>query len=298
MFRQLRAGLLCAVAVATFAGCNSSSTPSLGLAPQRLYVTDNSATLWIYTLPVTATSTPVVTLTPGFAPQTMAFDSSGRLFIEDGLTSIKAYGQPITSSSTALFTLTATNRMRNIAFDPAGRLFAMENISPTCCVEMFNLSGTSTGSFMLSNLGKGGSPWGGAFDAGGDLFLADSSGQTEYGAPITSSSTPLHNFGSNSFNFGIAVDAAGNVYVANGIARGKLDVYNPPYTDSSTPAFSMQIATATNAIEYLAFDRAGNLYAAVSGDAAVYVFAPPFGASSTAAVKLPVTGAYGVAIGP
>jgi hypothetical protein len=299
MFRRIFFVLICMATIAAFSGCNSNTPPPF-LAPQHLYVTDQTH-VFIYSLPVTAASTPVVTL-PVAGAATMTFDASGRLFVDNQAALIRVFAQPITSSSTPLFTITATFGVKDMVIDAGGRLYAIEAQTATCCVEVFNppFSGSSTSAFSLANTTSG-SPWGGALDGAGDLFLADTTGVSEYAAPISSGSAPAHTFGSitNNNNFGIAANAAGDLFVANGAVNGSVDFYNAPYTNASTKAFAFVVTSSTtNSVTYLALDRFGNLYAANGADGLVDVFARPFSVTSTPVVKLPVTNVYGVAIGP
>jgi sugar lactone lactonase YvrE len=80
---------------------------------------------------------------------------------------------------------------------------------------------------------------------------------------------------------GVAFDAAGNLYVSD-YTNSKIFIFNPPFTNASTPATT--ISGGTSGLAHpsaLTFDSAGNLYAANEAGPTVTVYSPPFVASST-----------------
>ena len=132
------------------------------------------------------------------------------------------------------------NGPRGITFDGAGNLFASIGYAGT--VVKFAPDGTQ--SAVASGLGF---PEGLGFDSNGNLYVADSGGTLYEIAPDNTVSTVFSITGA--FFFGVAVDGADNVYVAD-VAAGVV------YKFTGTLSTFTSVPGATG----LAFDSAGNLF--------------------------------------
>jgi glucose/arabinose dehydrogenase len=130
------------------------------------------------------------------------------------------------------------NGPRGIIFDGAGNLFASIGYAGT--VVKF-VGGTPN--LVASGLGF---PEGLGFDSNGNLYVADSGGTLYEIAPDGTVSTVFSITGA--FFFGVAVDGANNVYVADAVA-------GIVYKFTGTLSTFASVAGATG----LAFDSAGNL---------------------------------------
>jgi hypothetical protein len=291
--RRIAFAALCLVGAGLMIGCNSTST-SNPPPPQRLYVSDDLlGHIFIYTLPASASSTPIATIANAGAGA-MTFDAMGRLFVRHAATSVDVFTPPLTSSSTPAFSLTFGTTVRDVAFDAGGNLFAIESVCS--CIEVMNAPITSSSTVAYSfPSGASTGPFGDGFDPSGNLFVAGGN-VVEFSPPFSSGSTPHFTFGTIFTNRSANADSAGNIYISDGPADGKIDVYTPPFSNASTPSFA--ITASAGRIGYTAFDRAGRLYVPAIVDNKVYVFSPPFGGSSTASFSVPVTGAFAVAVGP
>ena len=126
-----------------------------------------------------------------------------------------------------------------------------------------------------------------AFDALGRLYVGNFGQQKidVYAPPFTNTSTASFSITTSGSPEGIDVDAAGNLYVAD----GKIDIFNAPLSSASTASITIP-ATVTG----LKLDKAGKLYAGGGGN--VNIFNPPFTNASTPAVSIPVASVWGIAI--
>jgi hypothetical protein len=129
-----------------------------------------------------------------------------------------------------------------------------------------------------------------AFDAGGDLFVADSYDSTvrEYAPPYTGS--PLVTLPGSSV-WGLAVDpSSGNLFVPSESSHNVL-VYAPPYTGTPTT-----ITAGIDAPFKVALDGAGDLFVLDVGNGWVTEYAPPYTGSPIATITSGVVSPAGLAI--
>jgi glucose/arabinose dehydrogenase len=131
------------------------------------------------------------------------------------------------------------NGPRGITFDGAGNLFASIGYAGT----VVKFAG-GTPNLVASGLGF---PQGLGFDSSGNLYVADSGGTLYKIAPDGTVSTVFSITGA--FFFGVAVDGANNVYVADAAA-------GVVYKFTGTLSTFASVPGATG----LAFDSAGNLF--------------------------------------
>jgi len=174
----------------------------------------------------------------GFIPQGLAFDSEGHLFAA-GDSSIYRFAADGTRSTFA----SGLNSPRDLAFNRAGNLFVT---TPVGVIYRLTPAGARTsfgiaGGFDFTGL---------AFDAEGNLFVADYNGSKIY--KVTPSGA--HSiFAMDLDPRGLAFDRAGNLFAADHIA-GIIYEYAP---DGSRRTFASGIPN----IFGLAFDGRGNLFA-------------------------------------
>jgi hypothetical protein len=290
------------VLIVCLTGCGGNSTTPA--APQHLYVgNDNSpATILQFTLPITNTSMPSVTVAPtnGTSNLTaLAVDASGNLATGDFAGHLAIFPAPITSTSTASATFnngTATNDGQ-LAFNAVGDLFATTTSTK---VNLFThpLSSSSTPSLGITDASLT-SAVGAALDNSGNLVVSNAgaggSTLTVFAPPYTTASFVTPSAAGTAYRK-VALNTSQLFVASVAPGTGKIDVFNLPLTVSSAPVFSM---TNVNVPEAVAFDGNGNLYVGNLGDATIRVFTPPFSAASTPTVTLTVTGAsiFGIAIG-
>jgi hypothetical protein len=292
------------VLIVCLIGCGGNSTTPA--APQHLYVgNDNAgATILQFTLPITNTSMPSVTVaaTNGTSNLTaLAVDASGDLATGDNAGHLAGFPAPITSSSTATATFsngTATNNGQ-LAFNTAGNLFATTTSTK---VNVFNppISSSSTPAQSITDASLT-SAVGAALDNSGNLVVSNAgaggSTLTVFAPPYTTASFVTPSAAGTAYRK-VALNTSQLFVASVAPGTGKIDVYNLPLTASSAPVFSM---TNVNVPEAVAFDSSGNLYVSNIGgvNGTVTVFTPPFSASSTPTVTLTLTGGstFGIAIG-
>jgi hypothetical protein len=119
------------------------------------------------------------------------------------------------------------------------------------------------------------------------VYVANGSGSgfvTIYGGDLSSTSTPNVAFqdGTSTDVEDVAFDASGRLYVSN-FEQNKIDVFTPPFTNTSTPTFSMATGTGPEGVD---IDGAGNLYVANSTSATLTIYNAPLSGTSTAATTI------------
>jgi hypothetical protein len=290
------------VLIVCLIGCGGNSTTPV--TPAHLYVgNDNAgATILQFTLPITSTSMPSVTVaaTNGTSNLTaLAVDASGNLATGDNAGHLAVFPAPITSTSTATSTFangTAANDGQ-LAFNANNDLFATTTSTK---VNFFThpFSSSTTPSLGITDASLT-SAVGAALDSSGNLVVSNAGaggGTLTVFAPPYSSASFVTPVAAGTAYRKVALSTSQLVVASAAPGTGRIDVYNLPLSATSTPVFSM---TNVNIPEAVAFDGNGNLYVGNVGDATIRVFTPPFSASSTPTVTLTVTGAaiFGIAIG-
>ncbi|HME80910.1 MAG TPA: hypothetical protein VKF82_02425 [Candidatus Eremiobacteraceae bacterium] len=265
-------------------GCSSSSsTPAPPAAPPHLYVTDSTGTLYAYTLPLTATSTPAVTV----AAKTCVCQNA--VFGGELVSGLYVLTLPLTTTSTPAKTLTVTSSPIGAAIDSTGTIYLSENMSATCCADVYQ-GGVTSPSFTLSGASVN-DPYGAAVDTGNNLFLANVGTIGYFASPVHSGQAGIA-FGRDSFNEGLVTDSSDNLYVADGNGKGTMDVYHPPYTAASMPASTVSIP---GTLEQMAIGSDGTMYITVETPNQIDVLTPPY---TTVSLVVPTTFLpYGVASG-
>ncbi len=256
---SLSLALLAAAAVAGV-GCGGTSELSAGVhvspsgqpptfPPTRLYLTNvgTSEGIAAFDLPISGSSTPVTTINTGGlmdpSGAPIGFDPAGRLYVADG-SKVAVYTQPIRTGASPAFSFNTQHQPVEIALDAAGDAFVLE----------------------FTNRG-----FGCCYDVG------------VVPAPITGTSTESYAFPVSGYVVSIAVDGAGNFWVA---ADTLICQFAPPFSPASKPAFCFDTGGAGSGLylRALAFDAAGDMYAAY--DDGILVFQPPYSGSTQMAFAI------------
>jgi hypothetical protein len=144
------------------------------------------------------------------------------------------------------------------------------------------------------------SPWGVWTDSGGNVFSSTSvKAAIEFSA--FPANTPTTDFGpASSDTFGIAMGPTGSLYIANATSGGVIDVYDPPFMNTSVKNPAETITTSlASYVSYMSFDAGKNLY--VGGKSGgvfhVLVYAAPY-TGAPVDLNRGATVVQGVAIGP
>lgn len=295
--------ILALTALVLTGGCHSSGTalnPPTAVIPARIYFANASnasdgfpGSILVFKLPFGSNVAPLVTLAPpaDFAnPFGLALDGSERLFV--GFTHIEeifAYKLPLTVASTAEFQIaTPAGTAEALAVDGSGNLMA--GIVNSIYVYAAPLSGSSTASFNFL-LPNGNHCCLAELAVHGDtLAVATLTGFTDhiylYSLPLTSTSTPTASITTSATQgySGVAFDANGNLY-ASGVTPSQIEIYDPPFSNASTPVTTISTSSLTTDPGDLAFDSQGNLYFAGTFPGQLYEFTPPFSGASTPAAQ-------------
>jgi serine/threonine-protein kinase len=275
-----------------------------------LFVANNGA-VGVYAPPYTGAPTTLSGLgsVSNSFTGTMAVDASGDLFTYDSMNhDVKIYAPPYTGIPTTIGDGTLSTLVIPVTIGPNGLLFVGDTNAST----VFEYAPPYTGAPTAITNGIN-RPGGIAFDGSGNLFVANFSGGNvnEYAPPYTDAPTLVGNVGAGQ---SLAVTSDGNVFAANWIASGPVYHFTPPYTGSpaqipvqnngvaaglvigpsdrfyfsntstasiygyaspySTP--SLTLGASPSGVLALAFDIAGNLFAANQGNKTVNIYAPPY----------------------
>jgi len=275
------------------------------------YVSTFNATIQRYDVPMYPTSAPSATVSVS-SPGLMAEDQTGTLYVVQS--SNFAGGDHVVAlttsfgftSSSTLFTLQVPKGTGHseapsaaaVAIDRAGNLYVSNPSDPSINVYSAPVTGSSTIAYRISSSFD--IPGATCFDPTGDLFVADGPRivmipQPYVTSPRTSFALTLYSATS------VACDSAGNIYVGGGTAHDKIDVYQPPYSASSSPAYSLNLPGSSQAyVAAVSFDPGGDLFATIidSGNDLLIEYTPPVTATSNPFLIYPLSNANTVAAGP
>jgi hypothetical protein len=214
--------------------------------------------------------------------QGLAIGADGTAFVAGSAISVSA--APYTSAAT-----TFAGSSTSIAVDASGNAYAGEG----SVIAMFTPPYTS-GSTAKYTVNLASTAEYGILVSGNKLYVGEQGDVQIFSLPITMNNpAALATISSGiSYAFGLALDPAGNLYVASyygsASAEGGVTIYNAPQTSGELPA-------ATIAVNYypssLLFDAAGNFYVSTyeggsTDEGTLQEFKPPFTSSSVPAFTL------------
>jgi len=295
-----------ATPIATIGGPSTGLSSPDGIAVDysgKIYVADNSGSVFVYSAGSNGNAAPIATITGGNtslnSPGGIVLDSSGKIYVVDYDNNTSAacvYVYPALGSSTGLLnesptaTISGSNagmyQAQAIALDSSGKIYVVDpNISS---LFVYPALGSSTGllnespiaTISGSNTGLSW-PQGIALDSSGKIYMTNEVG---YGSvlvyPALGSNTGLLNEaptatvgGSNtglSYPYGIALDSSGNIDVVD---NGSNSVTVYPALGSSTgllneapsATISTTITTGLGSPQGIALDSSGNIYVVDDG---------------------------------
>src|SRR5438445_7401690 len=269
-----------AVVAATSAGVSATATVAVtgGVAGKQLYVGSNARIL-VYATGASGDATPTATIAGDNTGLTgtfgIALDGVGNLYVANAGTpySITVYAAGANGNATPTATIaggnTGLNAPAGIALDGAGNIFVTNQASNGITVDAAAASGNATPTATIAGGNTGlHSPAGIALDGAGNIYVTNVSlispnSITVYAAGASGDATPTATI--TGFNtglsapFGIALDGAGNLYVAN--VTGSITVYAAGTSGDATPTATIAGGnTGLSAPFGIALDGAGNIY--------------------------------------
>src|SRR6266581_804323 len=243
-----------AAPIATIAGANTGLSGPTGLAfdpAGRLYVTNDAGSVTVYAAGASGNVAPIATIGGSSStdntglnyPVGIARDRAGRLYVTNpGPNTVTVFAAGASGNATPATTISTispanqTGYPTGIALDPAGNVYVTNNqyratgsgIYPSVTVYAPGAGGTAAPTRTITGAHTGmNGPVGIARDAAGNLYVANAGNSccglgnsiTVYGSRATGNATPsaMITGGSTGLNrpVGIALDAAGRIYVAN-----------------------------------------------------------------------------------
>ena len=269
-------------------------TPTPPLGPFLYVANHGTNTVLKFTLPLTAGSSALTqTTVPGSGVNGVAVNAQ---FIATLSTAGQAalFAQPLGSTSTPTVQFTVPQLTGALtAFDGSGDLWTA-TANDTFDEYKPPFSNGMSPALNTDNISAG---VGIVFDASANLYMTDGTSLDVFAPPYTG--TPISIILPAPIGAG-GVTAIGDAIIGSQIFiadsfHNTILVYNLPITLSSTPAVKFAAAGPQG----LAGDSLGNLYVA-SSTSAIFVFAPPFTASSVPALTAlkGISGPVGIAVGP
>jgi hypothetical protein len=276
--------LAACAAVTACAGLSDLPLPT----PQLLYVGDDGlpAFLRIYTLPLSASSTPIVTL--AMDKPSLIGVSSNTLAVTELTGNVRLFGLPVTPFSGSFAAISSPSNGTPVFSH--GLLYQGGSSSINVYTPPF--SDSSTPSHSIATLGL--TPSYLAVDPNDNLYLT--TGDNTIGVVSGSTLTTVLT-APPAMTFRGLTATSTRLFVCgfNGPANDVF-IYALPLTATATPVVTIDLGDAAS--EACVLDSSGNLYVG-SPDGRLFVFAPPFSNASAPTVTLVTTAfIYGMAIGP
>jgi len=270
----------------SLSGATCSATFSVTNDIQTLYVAagTNVAT---YTLPYTGVATLAIITNPQ-TPQGLALNAAGDLFVSTTGTTNEVqvytppyYDAPATFGDGSL-------RPGAMVLNAAGDLFVGYSAYPTPDYAVAEYAPPFTGGESPTTTITSGVqlPREVAMDTGGHLFVGDfvSSTVTVYAPSYTGTPTTIST--GSAEPGALAVDAAGDLWVAfdyPGYVGDSVDEFVPPFTAGMAP--TVTISNGIDIPEAIAFDGTGNLFVA-NDNGTVTEYKPPFASGMSPALTI------------
>ncbi len=258
----------------TIAGFSTGLSQPQGIARDRagnIYVTNpnpftGSGSITVYAPGASGNATPTATIVGGntrlAGPTGIALDGAGNIYVTNlfgggsgsgaGNGSITVYAPGASGNATPTATIaggsTGLVGPAGIALDGAGNIYVANQFVNSITVYAAGASGNATPMATIGSLSRAlDHPVGIALDGAGNIYVTNlsfggiTSSITVYAAGAFGNATPTATImgGPNtglSNAGGIAVDGAGNIYVANNtISGGSITVYAPGASGDATP---------------------------------------------------------------
>ena len=235
----------------------ASNITGLALDPSGNLVTldSNTSTVSVYDAPLSASSTAAVSFNCPTVGVSTAVDSAGDVFVSGwgatdvGWGDIFVFDPPLSNSSTVATTLNlnpylpAGLLIAGLVFDSNGNLIVASNFgTSTGGVSLSVLAPPYTGAPSVITPPISGNGYSGLAINGTQLFAVGNAAVDVYSLPLTSSSAPTFSITSPSPSpQEIAFDKSGNMYI--GTTYGKLQVFAPPFSSTSTPTVTLTLST-------------------------------------------------------
>jgi len=269
---------------------------------QHLYVADDASPghVFRYTLPLTATSTPDLTIPSPGSLVGAGFDPAGNLVVESNGGKLFVFVPPFSATSTpvATFQNGSGTAGGQVVVTPTGTLIAaLQSTTINEFTPPFTNNSTASGSItnagLMSNFGV-------ALDGQANLYAGNNvSGGGNllmFQPPYTNGAAVVTPGVTGTSYRSLAV--SGQLLFAGSVGTAtRVDVYNLPLTATSAPAFS--ITAGTNTPEGVAVDALGHLYVGNLGDKTVSRYSPPFSAQSQPDVMITTQASlFGLTVGP
>jgi sugar lactone lactonase YvrE len=195
-----------------------------------------------------------------------------------------------TSAAASTVVGTGTDQNSGVAFDANGNLWVVIQTSNSVVeytASQLNASGTPAPAIALTaNAGSLNAPTALAFDASGNLWVANASPNTvvEYTASqLASSGSPVPavtlsaTSGSLVAPFGVAFDHSGNMWVANNPVSTVVEFTPSQLVATGAPTPTVTLTASANSIfgpHMIAFDATGDLWIANEFSTSVVAFSP------------------------
>jgi sugar lactone lactonase YvrE len=240
--------------------------------------TPGTATVSVTQQPYTVTVTPSTTGSFQFT-LTATPASAG-----DGLSATQL-AVPTTISSA----IAGLNRPINMAIDANANLW-VANFGSNSVNEY---APPYTGSPILAVTSGLNGPEGVAFDSTGNLFVGNFTGGNvlEFASPYTG--TPIATIATPG-SAQLAFDSAGRLFAGSPAIGAGVQVFTPPFSSGSTPAFSITSGLAT--APGVTFDSAGNLWVADNYAGQISRYSPPFSSASAPTITISDGSAVSIAV--
>jgi sugar lactone lactonase YvrE len=225
----------------------------------------------------------------------MAFDGNGNLWTSrspgDSIVEYSAAELASSGSASPSVALTdsAINKPGGMAFDANGNLWVTNTVGNTVIEftpSQLAASGSPAPAVVLgATAGSMSRPYGVAFDASGDMWVASTGVLVEYtpsqlmvsGSPAPAI-TIMANESYPAAALGMAIDPAGGVWIANGIASpfSIVGYSASQLTTSGAPVPAVTLTPNGSSLKVpasIAFDASGNMWVANAGGATIVEFA-------------------------
>jgi len=296
---------LTAAAFASGSPLTYTATGTGSVAGKPLYVANlGGPNIEVYAAGASGNATPTATIPVPGNPFGIALDGAGNIYVTNiSIDAIIIYAAGASGNATPPDTIggpgnTAGVRIpRGIALDGAGNIYVANEGNSTITVYAAGASGRATPMVTIAGGNTGlSSPSGIARDGAGNIYVINHAASfsggsiTVYAAGATGNATPVATIaGDNtglSFPVGIALDGAGNIYVAN-FSNSTITVYAAGASGNATPMATIT-GPGLNGPFGIALDGAGNIYVTNFSGNSITVY--PAGASGNATPTATIVG--------